>query len=480
MYAYGDFISDTLTIDGASVSNLTMGLANYSSSYTSNTYMGVLGIGYNDSTHDNLLDNLLDQGLINSTAYSIWLDDEAATSGNLLFGAVDTAKFEGNLTRLISDYSYYKMIIRVLEINGTTNESGGATPLAVTADTDDTSGYYYTEEVNNSDYLFTAVFSPADTVSVFPTDLASQVWQMAGARYDDDLQMAVISCTAAGDTTTNFTLRLGGTGPTTGPVLSAYMSDLVIPADEVNMSTLYSSYDYTEGSNTCLFGVQNGSVSSSSSEFALGSTLLRRTYSVLDLANNEIAVAPLDFDATSTSHVVPFASYGARVPSSTLLCESSSCYEGSGTSSVSDSGDGEDGGSSSSDAGVLSVGVLVGLTAGIALFVFLVALAGFLVWRHRLNRKAAAKDAASVSSAEAGGHPPAMSSANATGGDAPQLPEIAQTPAMTADKGKAPDRPAPSPPGSVGEGHSAAGGAGAGAQASHDADHAEASSSRNT
>lgn len=456
-----------------------MGLANYSYSYGS-TYMGALGIGYNDSTNDNLLDKLLDQELVNSTAYSIWLDDEAGTSGNLLFGAVDTAKVEGNLTRLISEYSYSQMIIRVVEINGTTSESGGVVPIIVTSDEDDDSygSNGYTSEEYSADYLFTAIYSPTDSVSIFPTDIASQIWQMAGARYDDDLELAVISCSAAVDTETNFTLRLGGR-ETAGPVISASMSDLVITTGEFNMSAWSYLYDETD-TNTCLFGVQNDSLSSINPGFTLGGPVLRRTFSVFDLANSELAVAPVKFDATSTSNVVPFASYGALTPSSTILCTYLSCSEGSGRSSSSSSGDGEEGGSSGSLSGVLPVGALVGMTVGIALFLLLLALAGFLVWRRRLNRDPADKEATSVASAEAGEHPPTMSSANGeSGGAAAPLPERTQSPDTTAGGINEPEsRPAPSPPSSTGEGHSGPRGDEPGVQSSHGTtDRAEASPS---
>lgn len=404
-------------------------------------YIGVLGIGYNDSTYSNLPDRLQEQGLINSTAYSIWVDDEQASSGNLLFGAIDTTKFDGNLTRVSSYYSsYYKMTIQIASINGTTSDSDG--PIAITyEDADDDS--YYGSSSDSSDYLFTAAFSPPDSVSNLPTDVASQIWDIAGAYYDSDLGYAVISCTAADDTTTNFTLQLGQA--TYGPIITATMADLVIPAEDIPIiSSYYSSY-LTDDDGLCLFGVQNGSTASYSSDtYNLGSTLLRRTYTVFDLVNGEIAVAPVRFGATATSNIVEFATYGASVPWSTLHCIYSSCYETTSDGTGSDDSDGAEG---TLPAGVLSVPALIGMSLGIAIGALLLGIAGFLIWRRRLNKAAAGKEVPSVSSAEAGGAPPLMQPGNAAEGGHGAAPEMAQAnvppPAVAGamGKGKGPEVP---------------------------------------
>lgn len=430
-----------------SVSNLTMGLVNESS-----TFHGVLGIGYNDSTYDNLPDRLRDQGLITTTAYSLWVDDDRASSGNLLFGAIDTTKFDGNLTRIQSEFSYYQMEVYVGSINGSTVKSNG--PIAITSN--DSSYYEY------DDYLFPAIYSPPDTVSNLPTNIASQIWDIAGAYFDADLSLAVISCTAINITTTNFTFQLGATSG--GPIITATMADLVIPSDDIDLSIYYSIYE-EDKDNMCLFGVQNNSLTYAS-YYNLGSTLLRRVYSVFDLVNNEIAIAPVKFDATATSNIVDFSSYGAVVPSSTLFCDSY-CYESSSD---------PDGSDSYSDSttelhGVLSVGALIGMSFGIALGLLALGIAGFLVWRHRRNNAARTKDVGPVSSAENGQAAPVMTTAIPAQATAPEMAQTSQaTPAPT-DKGKAPEIPPPSPL-STTENHPEADGA-------HDTGLGEPSSSRN-
>lgn len=422
-------MSDDLTIGGITLPNLTMGLVNdTSSSMGEYNFMGVLALGYNDSTSANIPDLLVDQGLINTTAYSIWMDDEAAASGSLLFGAIDTTKFTGNLTRIKSSYSYVDMMVSVVGINATTQDSS---PIIISASTDDDS-----ETSGSSSVFFTATYSPPNTLSILPSAIASQIWEIAGAYFEEDMYMALIGCSAASDTTFNFTIQLGGSGAD-GPIITATMSDLVIPADEFNISS-QSSYYGDVGGDVCVFGVQNGSVLGYSSdygydsqEYSLGSTFLRRTYSVFDLVNSQVAIAPVVFGASATSDIVPFPSYGAMVPLSTLLCSYSSCSSDSGTSSNPNSGstDSEDEDSSDGLHGVLPFGSFLGLILGLGVGLFVLGFVVSLIWRHHRRTRLAADKAASVSSAEAGQSGPEMSTAVGTHTSAPVVDQAA--PAQT-------------------------------------------------
>lgn len=452
-YVYGSNITDVLSIDGVTIPNFTMGLVNDTSTSSSTTTApkGVLGIGGIGGS-DSLPQRLLDQGVINTTAYSIWVDDDTASSGNLLFGAIDTTKFAGNLARLTSSYSSYEMVIRVVSINGTT-KNGGPFPINSTSGDDDDSYSYGsgTSSLGEDDYLFSAIYSPSDPVSILPTDIASQIWDMAGAYYQETVEQALIGCSAASDTTASFfTLQLGGQGPD-APVIAVSMADLVIPVGEYNISEVYSSHVEDLGDDVCLFGVQNGSSYgySSSSLSTLGSTLLRRTYSVFDLVNTEVAVAPVVFGASGTSNILPFESYGASVPSSTLICSSSYCYESTGSGSGVNGGDGHGSAGDGLPANILSLGALLGLTLGLGLGCLALGFAGILVWRHRRHKKLAAKDGASASTAEAG--QPEMSTANSGNAGVPGAVQAAHAPPAEeatkgVDKGKGPEVSPPLPP----------------------------------
>ena len=438
--AYGDYFTDVINLGDVSFDNFTVGLVN-----STDRYIGVLGLGYNDTVYPTFTDRLVGAGLINSTAYSIWVDDAEASSGNILFGAIDTTKFEGSLSRVRSYYAGVEMRMTISSINATTKDSAGPISITYSADDDDN----YSSGSSSSSYLFSVTFSPPDAVSVLPDDVASQIWEVAGAYYDSDVEMALIGCNAGNnDASTNFTFRIGNGFD--GPNITATLEDLIVPATDVDVAAYYSSYISGLDTEVCLFGVQNRSLASSIyssyyDNYSLGSSILRRTYSVFDLANDEIAIAPVKFGATETSNVVPFASYGAAAPSSTMRCAYSSCYEttsSDGTSSDGDSDDDERG----LGAGILSVPALIGMSLGVGLGALSVGIIGFLIWRHRRNKRlAAGKEAnASVSSAEAGGAPPSLPPRGAAAGAAPAPEMVQASHPRGADRGNgAPEIPMP-------------------------------------
>lgn len=458
-YAQGRYFSDVITLGDVSFDNFTVGLVNYT-----NRYIGVLGLGYNDSSHSTFVDRLAAQELINSSAYSIWVDDAQANSGNILFGAIDTTKFEGNLSRLSSSYSGAKMMMSISSINATAKDS--TDPISITYNEEDDTTYYGSSSGGSSsssysgssysDYMFSAIFSPPDPVSVLPDDVTAQMWEIGGAYYDTSAGMALIGCNAGGDASTTFSLRLGK--GQNGPNISVALEDLIIPVTDVDLET-YSSLSSYLDPDTCIFGVQNTSYGYSySSGYTLGGSLLRRTYSVFDFANDEIAIAPVKFDATETSNIVAFATYGSVAPSSSMDCTSSYCSRTSsdGTSTNSDGssrdgdGDGEDDGIG---AGILTAPALIGLALGVGLGSLSLGIVGFLFWRHRRNRRLAAhsKDAgASVYSAEAGESATAAPPQGPTTAGAAPGPEMSQASPQQQQavppgsaRGKAPEIPMP-------------------------------------
>jgi hypothetical protein len=86
-------MTDDFTIGGATIKNLQMGLANQTTSV-----IGVIGIGYDMdeaslTSYPNFIDQIVSQGLINTKAYSLYLDDMEEATGSIIFGGVDTNKF---------------------------------------------------------------------------------------------------------------------------------------------------------------------------------------------------------------------------------------------------------------------------------------------------------------------------------------------------------------------------------------------------
>ena len=112
--AFGNYVTDDVTVGGSSLQALQFGVAT-----TSTSPEGILGIGYitnegaaaspDTPTYPNLPAALKNAGIINSNAYSLYLDDLDSSTGTLLFGGVDTSKYDGELTTfpVLPTYGYY-------------------------------------------------------------------------------------------------------------------------------------------------------------------------------------------------------------------------------------------------------------------------------------------------------------------------------------------------------------------------------------
>lgn len=105
-HSEGEYGTDSLSFnaDGSNgVQDLQFGVANVSANN-----LPILGIGLKDleatrnSTprYDNLPIILKNQGFIQKVAYLVYLNDSNAKTGNILFGAYDKAKVEGDLVSL--------------------------------------------------------------------------------------------------------------------------------------------------------------------------------------------------------------------------------------------------------------------------------------------------------------------------------------------------------------------------------------------
>ncbi|KAG5361512.1 putative aspartic-type endopeptidase opsB [Yarrowia sp. E02] len=102
----GEWGSDSVTINDATVDDLVMGVANTSALTSGDNVMGLLGLGFEGlegtqqtdiGQYKNYPRRLVDSGLTDVAAYSVWLNSRQTGQGNFLFGGVDTAKYEGEL-----------------------------------------------------------------------------------------------------------------------------------------------------------------------------------------------------------------------------------------------------------------------------------------------------------------------------------------------------------------------------------------------
>lgn len=300
-FANGDYFMDSFEIAGATVSNVTMGLG----LNTTITY-GLAGVGYmlneaivdtensTDAAYPNLPVVMVNEGLINTNAYSLWLNDLDSSKGNILFGGVDTEKYVGNLTR-----------IDILVNNKTNVYDSFLVPVTSLLAVSESG----TDVLTSTEYPIDVVLDSGTTLSYLPNDIAEQIWREVGATYTPDVGLALLPCRMQNS---KGHFSFGFAGPE-GPRINVSMDELVLDLVTSGPPPTFITGPF-EGEDACEFGIQN----STKSPFLLGDTFLRSAYVVYDLQNNEIGIAQTDFNATA-SNIVAFEGNGSTIPFSTLV-----------------------------------------------------------------------------------------------------------------------------------------------------------------
>ncbi|KAK7213618.1 hypothetical protein V2G26_020796 [Clonostachys chloroleuca] len=335
--ASGDYATDNVKIGGQTINNLQFGIGYHSSSQEN-----ILGIGYKSNEaavahghtqpYDNLPAKMVSDGLINSNAYSIWLDDLNATTGRLLFGGVDQAHYLGSLVTLPilqEDNMYAEFFVQMTGID------------------------WNGSSVTDVNTTLSVLLDSGTSLMYLPDDIVEVLYNSVDASYDTSQGVALVDCNMA-STNKNLTLHFG----------SSLKID--VPVSELVLDTMSSDQDSTSGSShsqvsACLFGVAPAGDSAA----VLGDTFMRSAYVVFDLDNNEISMAQSNFNAGNKEIIMEIGKGKGSVQSAATASPTSTQTASTGTSN-NDNGNGAPGLSHPSWTGLgLSLGlVAMGFLSG--------------------------------------------------------------------------------------------------------------------
>lgn len=93
----GKFFKDSFNINGFKIDDFTFGVASETSEDFFGPEQGSLGLGLAKGDHPTILDAMFDAKLISSRTFSLYLDRQSSTGGNLLFGGHDPDKYDGKM-----------------------------------------------------------------------------------------------------------------------------------------------------------------------------------------------------------------------------------------------------------------------------------------------------------------------------------------------------------------------------------------------
>lgn len=280
--AYGDnseylgvYAYDSISVGGPTMENVTFAVVTQAQNIvgggTAAANNGLMGIGFDigeagaergtlSKPYAGIITQLKRNNLINTRAYSLWLDDLNAPSGSILFGGVDTSKYTAPLLGLpmvgTNSSNYAKIDRLAVEFTGLSlSDDKGTTPLG-------------------SSFVLPALLDSGTTDSLLPTDLVHALWSSAGVITDPAVQVPIIACNLA-KASASYVFAFGGDS---GPKINVSLSQLVTPLEGLT---------FKDGSPACQFGI----IESPDGRVVLGDTFLRSAYVVYDLDNKIIAMA---------------------------------------------------------------------------------------------------------------------------------------------------------------------------------------------
>lgn len=266
----GEIVSATFTFSSHSIDDVRFGVPTSLPTLDHN----VLGLGYpiheavEGSPYPNFPQAIKNQGLIKTAVYSLWLNSASASAGSILFGGIDTSKFNGKLTtfKVRSEGGQYgQFLLQVKSVSFAGKKIPG---------------------------IYNAVVDSGYTGSSFPLGIAQSIWAAAGIH---DAQI---------DVATGY------------PMVDCNFGDsLSVPFMEFDFGSAKFRVTMTEllirtAPGQCLLGIAAAS-STAKDQQLLGVTFLRSVYAVFDLYNNEVSLAQASFNPGS-SRIIEIDTGGVR------------------------------------------------------------------------------------------------------------------------------------------------------------------------
>ncbi|QKX59884.1 uncharacterized protein TRUGW13939_07026 [Talaromyces rugulosus] len=293
--AIGPYGTDTLKLGGVTLKDFEFGINETPFEEPVPGVSGIAGIAYKvveaaaiaKNPYNNLPYALAEKGVINSAAYSLWLNDITSESGTILFGGVNKAKYIGDLQTL-----------PIISVNGVHQE------LAVALS--DVSGQSSSGSISYADGLpLPVILDSGTTLTMLPTAIANKIFDDVKAIYNTTLSASFIDC-EAGKQDYNLTYSFSGAS------ISVGINELVAPDPQHRLP---------EG--VCIFGIVP---TDNNAEILLGDTFLRSAYVVYDLENNEISIANTNFNPGEDDiHEIGSAT-GVPVPGATPVTSAISTF----------------------------------------------------------------------------------------------------------------------------------------------------------
>ncbi|KAK6337904.1 hypothetical protein TWF696_001382 [Orbilia brochopaga] len=261
IFAEGTWGSDIFKINQLTISNVSFGLA---TNWTTGGKLG-LGVGYDKegSPYPTIPEIMASESDINSILYSVYINDIRSDGGDLYFGAVDDAKYNGTLK------SWDDFEVSQVPVSGVYWIAPNGTNSSLTG------GLTRSNDVGELQLGTPSLWLPNSVYS-------SLINSIPDLRYSAAYEAYTLDCQSADSDMGTLQFDIDGV------VISIAVRQILL--------------EYPPGSGFCVFtAYQNENAGLTGPDYLLGTPFLRSAYSVFDFTNNLTSIAPSIANSTSSN-----------------------------------------------------------------------------------------------------------------------------------------------------------------------------------
>lgn len=287
----GDYITDNVGLsDDNVIQGLQMGM-----SLNSTVGVGIMGIGYTENEaaevmYPNIIDQMVAQELINTRAYSLYLDTVDATHGNILFGGLDSKKFIGPLKTLK---------LQPRRASGVDSFTVAMTGLSIGPKDK-------LEKLTSPEFTIATLLDSGTTLTYLPDAIVADLIEIMGGFDDVERSGSIwVDCslpTSYPDYVLSY--QFGGAD---GPNINVPLKEVIFDIPDAYQEQFRVSWE-----RTCYLGILP---SGDDTHYLLGDSFLRSAYVVYDIDNDELSIANTNFETTEED-IIEITS-GSTIPKAT-------------------------------------------------------------------------------------------------------------------------------------------------------------------
>lgn len=327
LYAQGGYINDDFSLGNYKLPKLRMGVAQATDFFAGRLGLGTYNLNQDDAPtmqNSTILDSMVANGLIKRRAYSLWLNTIDADKGSIIFGGVDTEKFEGelkwiNISATVPAYVFMVRMSYTLgettiasegmvnpdgeQVASTTTATGEASAIANPTDSDANDPADVLAEALRFLAMF-VTFDATSYVSMIPLSLFDPLAELFGAVQIGDSPLQTVPCSLPKEGSISFQFD----NLENGPIIKIPFSELAFPIPDWMQpgSGPLTFEDEEQETAACGFGL---TPFDTEGMMVLGQTFMRSAYIVFDHDDMTVGLANVRWNVTE-SNIVEFNTEG--------------------------------------------------------------------------------------------------------------------------------------------------------------------------